>query len=97
MQLHNAVWIKKLQAIVLALLPGIGCVFRTMQVPSAQPNEGSAATTSHPGWTPHREIPVPLEPAWLSVSHRALSDVIGWVWAPRFHTFFFLLSSRVSR
>lgn len=89
MQLHNAVWIKKLQAIVLALLPGMGCVFRTMQVPSAQPNEGSAATTSHPGWTPHREIPVPLEPAWLSVSHRALSDVIGWVWAPRLHTFFF--------
>lgn len=28
MQLYNTVWIKKLQAIVLALLPGIGCVFR---------------------------------------------------------------------
>lgn len=67
----------------------LAVLFRTMQVPSAQPNEGSAATTSHPGWMPRREIPVPLEPAWLSVSRRALSDVIGWVWAPRFHTFFF--------
>lgn len=28
MQLYNVVWIKKLQAIVLALLPGIGCMFR---------------------------------------------------------------------
>lgn len=70
----------------------LAVLFRTMQVPSAQPNEGSAATTSHPGWMPHREIPVPLEPAWLSVPRRALSDVIGWVWAPRLHTFFFFCS-----
>lgn len=98
MQLHNAVWIKKLQAIVLALLPGIGCVISNDAGSLCAAQRGQCRHHIPPWVDASQGNSCPLR-ASLAVSvtpcpvgcHR-----LG-VGTTASHLFFFLLSSRVPR